>query len=146
MIRRLVAVGALAVAAQAGAQTLSLEDLQRLPEGSQRELQDITTETLDRIEHGDKALVRGLDKLTGVVTDMELSVGQTTRLGHIDVMLGDCRYPVDNPSSDAYAYLVVQDVGASEPAFSGWMIASSPALNALDHARYDVWVLRCATS
>jgi len=25
------------------------------------------------------------------------------------------------------------------------MIASSPALNALDHPRYDVWVMRCTT-
>ena len=30
--------------------------------------------------------------------------------------------------------------------FAGWMIADSPALNALDHPRYDVWVLRCITS
>jgi len=32
-----------------------------------------------------------------------------------------------------------------KPVFKGWMIASSPALNALDHPRYDVWVLRCIT-
>jgi hypothetical protein len=31
------------------------------------------------------------------------------------------------------------------PVFSGWMIASSPALNAMDHPRYDVWLLRCQT-
>ncbi len=31
-------------------------------------------------------------------------------------------------------------------AFSGWMIASSPALNALDNPRYDVWLLRCNNS
>ena len=29
------------------------------------------------------------------------------------------------------------------PLFSGWMLASSPALSALDHPRYDVWVLSC---
>ncbi|MGB0439332.1 MAG: DUF2155 domain-containing protein [Paracoccaceae bacterium] len=32
------------------------------------------------------------------------------------------------------------------PVFEGWIIASSPALNAMDHARYDVWVLRCNTA
>jgi hypothetical protein len=26
------------------------------------------------------------------------------------------------------------------------MIASSPAISALDHPRYDVWVLRCIIS
>ncbi|MEZ5716636.1 MAG: DUF2155 domain-containing protein [Paracoccaceae bacterium] len=32
-----------------------------------------------------------------------------------------------------------------DPIFTGWMVASSPALNAMDHRRYDVWVLRCIT-
>ena len=27
--------------------------------------------------------------------------------------------------------------------FTGWMFASSPALNALEHPVYDVWVLDC---
>ncbi|MEO0381372.1 MAG: DUF2155 domain-containing protein, partial [Pseudomonadota bacterium] len=27
-----------------------------------------------------------------------------------------------------------------------WMIASAPALSAMEHARYDVWVMRCTTS
>ncbi|MFT5180431.1 MAG: hypothetical protein ACI8S3_000304, partial [Alphaproteobacteria bacterium] len=29
------------------------------------------------------------------------------------------------------------------PLFSGWMFASSPALSALEHAVYDVWVVDC---
>ncbi len=29
--------------------------------------------------------------------------------------------------------------------FSGWMFASSPALNALEHPVYDVWVIDCRT-
>ena len=27
--------------------------------------------------------------------------------------------------------------------FSGWMFASSPALSALEHPVYDVWVIDC---
>ena len=30
--------------------------------------------------------------------------------------------------------------------FSGWMFASSPALSALEHPVYDVWVIDCAQS
>ena len=33
-----------------------------------------------------------------------------------------------------------------ETLFEGWMIASSPALMALDHPRYDVWALRCGAA
>jgi hypothetical protein len=29
--------------------------------------------------------------------------------------------------------------------FAGWMFASSPALNALEHPVYDVWVIDCKT-
>lgn len=32
-----------------------------------------------------------------------------------------------------------------ENVFRGWMFASSPALNALEHPVYDVWVINCTT-
>ena len=35
------------------------------------------------------------------------------------------------------------DVVADEAIFSGWMFASSPAVNALEHPVYDVTVLAC---
>ena len=92
------------------------------------------------------ALLRGLDKVSGEVVDLDLSVGETVRLGRLDVTLGGCRYPVDDPAGDAYAFLTIQAEGMSGPAFEGWMVASSPALSALDHPRYDVWVMRCRSS
>ena len=95
---------------------------------------------------GTGAVLRGLDKLNGRTVDIELDTGQTGTLLGLEVRLGECRYPVDNPTGDAFAYLVIRERGDSEVRFQGWMIASSPALNALDHFRYDVWVLRCKTS
>jgi hypothetical protein len=92
------------------------------------------------------ALLRGLDKVSGAVTDLDLSVGETVQLGRLAVTLEDCRYPVNDPAGDAYALLLIEAEGMSGPAFEGWMIASSPALSALDHPRYDVWVMRCRSS
>jgi hypothetical protein len=92
------------------------------------------------------AFLRGLDKVSGEVTDLDLAVGETVRIGRLAVTLGDCRYPVDDPAGDAFAYLTIQSEGLSAPAFEGWMVASSPALSALDHPRYDVWVMRCRSS
>jgi hypothetical protein len=92
------------------------------------------------------ALLRGLDKVSGAVTDLDLSVGETVQMGRLAVTLEDCRYPVNDPAGDAYALLLIQAEGMSGPAFEGWMIASSPALSALDHPRYDVWVMRCRSS
>lgn len=95
---------------------------------------------------GTGAVLRGLDKLTGQLYDIELTPGGLTKFGHIEIILEDCRYPDGNPSGDAYAYLTVRDVNDDAEVYSGWMVASSPALNPMEHSRYDVWPLRCTTS
>ena len=88
-------------------------------------------------------VVRWLDKVSGEIVDLTILRGQSVKQGRLTVRLEDCRYPVDDPSSNAYAHLTISDSLVTDPVFSGWMIASSPALSALDHSRYDVWVLRC---
>jgi hypothetical protein len=90
-------------------------------------------------------VVRWLDKLSGQVGDVDLSRGQSVKEGRLTIQLDECRYPVADPASNAYAHLTILDELRAEPVFSGWMIASSPALSALDHPRYDVWILRCDT-
>jgi hypothetical protein len=130
-----------------GGDGLSLEDLQALPDtGFQRELRDITTETQVKVTSGTGVNLRALDKLTGEVQDLSIAVGQPAVFGRISIYLADCRYPEGNRSGDAYAYLMVHAQGVDEPVFSGWMVSSSPALNAMDHARYDIWPLTCSTS
>lgn len=98
------------------------------------------------VASGTAGELRVLDKLTGEVRDLSLSLGETGQLGFLAVRLNDCRYPIDNPSGDAFAQLFVSDIQKTETLFSGWMLASAPALNAMDHPRYDVWALRCITS
>nr|WP_132950410.1 DUF2155 domain-containing protein [Rhodovulum bhavnagarense] len=92
------------------------------------------------------AVLRWLDRVSGETVDLSLSPGQVGRVGRLSVVLGECRYPADNPASDAFAFLTIHEEGQDRPLFSGWMLASSPALNALDHPRYDIWVLRCNKS
>lgn len=92
------------------------------------------------------AVVRGLDKLSGELRDLTLSNGQMVSFGRLEITLSDCRYPSGNSSSNAYGYLTILDAATKTPVFRGWMVASSPALNALDHPRYDIWILRCSTS
>lgn len=92
---------------------------------------------------GGKALLRGLDKVTGQTQDFDLVAGQALEFGRLEVRLGECRFPAADPSSDAYAELTIQDRRANSTVFSGWMIASSPAISALDDPRYDVWVISC---
>ena len=94
---------------------------------------------------GTGVVLRGLDKVDGDVVDMTLANGQSTDIGRLTVELRGCRYPQGAATAEAYAYLTIRDTPSSNIIFDGWMIASSPALNALEHPRYDVWVMRCTT-
>lgn len=89
------------------------------------------------------ARLRWLDKLTGETADIELLPGQAAISGRLTILLDECRYPADTPAAEAFAHLTVTADGIAEPVYSGWMVASSPALSALEHPRYDVWVLTC---
>lgn len=107
---------------------------------------DVEASEVERVSQGGAAVLRGLDKMSGEVRDMPVGVGQSQRLGRLEITLTECRYPTDNPAGNAYAHLRIREAGQSVPRFQGWMVAASPALNALDHPRYDVWVMRCTSS
>ena len=91
-------------------------------------------------------VLRALDKISGQTTDIEISAGSAARFGNLQIVMADCRYPAGNPAGNAYAALEASEAGKAGTLFSGWMIASAPALSALEHPRYDVWVIRCTTS
>lgn len=88
-------------------------------------------------------VLRWLDKLSGATEDVTMPAGQTLERGQLTIRMDECRYPANDPSSDAFAHLTIMDNRTQAIAFDGWMIASSPALSAMDHPRYDVWVLNC---
>lgn len=92
------------------------------------------------------AQVRWLDKIAGTTGDLDLSRGQVGQVGRLTILLDTCRYPAEGEPTEAYAHLTISDSFITTgPVFSGWMVAESPALSAMDHSRYDVWVLRCLT-
>ena len=91
------------------------------------------------------ATLRGLDRIRGRTQDIDIAPGQTVIYERLEVTLAECRYPSGEENIEAFAYLTIRDLREDEAAFEGWMFASSPALSALDHPRYDVWVLSCRT-
>ena len=92
---------------------------------------------------GSAGAFRVLDKVTGEVSNMTINAGRIAEVGLLRVQLNDCRFPSANPSGDAYAAVSIFYREDTTPIFEGWLLASAPALNALDHPRYDIWVLRC---
>jgi len=91
-------------------------------------------------------VLRALDKISGNTVDLEIPTGASASVGNLEITMIDCRYPVGDPAANAYAALEIIETGKPGTLFSGWMIASAPALNALEHFRYDVWIIRCTTS
>jgi hypothetical protein len=91
--------------------------------------------------------LRELDKMTGQTETFELAVGETRQVDRLQIRLEACRSPETNDTHGTVAFLKVWDVRKPEDeAFSGWMFAESPSLSALDHPRYDLWVISCTTS
>jgi hypothetical protein len=105
-----------------------------------------TTASAVQTSNGKGAVLRALDKTSGTTVDISVASGDVATLGRLKIVLAECRYPKGNPSGDAYAALEISETGRAGTVFSGWMIASAPALNPVEHARYDVWVMRCITS
>jgi len=92
------------------------------------------------------AVLQGLDKVTARVSTIDAPVGDTVRFGTLEIIVRHCdqRPPEETPESAAF--LDVWEARPGESAvtlFRGWMYASSPALSALEHPVYDVWVLDC---
>ena len=94
-------------------------------------------------------VLRALDKITARITEIELPVGEETQFGTLALSAKYCRTrpPIEPP--ETFAYLEIDDIkrhGTRERVFEGWMVASSPGLNALEHPVYDVWVINCKMS
>lgn len=92
------------------------------------------------------ANLRGLDRINGTTMDITLNVGETVKYQRLEITLHACRYPQGDINEDAFAQMTIKDIREETARFSGWMFASSPALSALEHPRYDVWVLSCQNS
>jgi hypothetical protein len=95
------------------------------------------------------AVLRGLDKVTARISTIEVPVGHAARFGTLEITVRTCdkRPPEEQPESAAF--LDIWEIRQEQPAahlFRGWMFASSPALSAMEHPVYDVWVLDCIST
>ena len=95
---------------------------------------------------GETVVMQGLDKVTARVSTFEIPIGVSVRFGTLQIFARACDRtpPEEAPESAAYLEIFEMKPGERRNAlFSGWMFASSPALSALEHPVYDVWVLDC---
>ena len=97
-------------------------------------------------EEVDRAVMRGLDKVTARISTLEAPIDRVVRFGTLEIVARTCRKRPPEETPESAAFLEIWESRPDTPTvslFRGWMFASSPALNALEHPVYDVWVIDC---
>lgn len=103
---------------------------------------------------GTSVMLRALDKVTATTQDFTVEIGDTLEYGSLSIDAVHCEKRPPEELPETFAFLKIRDAkldGAgqetdeADTVFSGWMFASRPALSALDHGVYDIWVVGCKT-
>lgn len=94
------------------------------------------------------AVLQGLDKVTARISTVLAPIDETVAFGTLRITARTCQERPPTLAPESAAFLIVDDAlpdANVNRVFNGWMFASSPALNALEHPVYDVWVLSCSS-
>lgn len=104
---------------------------------------------LPDIEH-QVAILQGLDKITARISPIYATLGLPTYFGSLEIVVRTCRETPPTEPPESAVFMEIRELPPQadrdrepEVLFSGWMFASSPAVSALEHAVYDVWVVDC---
>ena len=99
---------------------------------------------------GDIAVFQGLDKITARIKSLEFEVGKNNKFGILDINVKRCVFSKPTETPESIVYINILDNSKKQiqlkntnVVFNGWMFASSPALNALEHPVYDLVLIEC---
>ena len=87
-----------------------------------------------------------LDKVTARISTKPIPLNQTFQFGSLKVTPRACytRPATEEPKTTTFVEVDDQKLdGTTERIFSGWMLAQSPGLHAVEHPVYDVWLTDC---
>lgn len=90
--------------------------------------------------------LRALDKITGRTQTFNASIDEVLKFGSLFIRPRACNQSLPTEKPESASFLQVwEDTPEEEPTwiFSNWMFASSPALSAMEHPIYDIWVISC---
>ena len=94
-------------------------------------------------------VMRGLDKITGRAYDIEAPLDKPVKFATFTVTARYCYSTPQSETPETAAFVQIDDQRPDKPKhriFSGWMYASSPGLNGVQHPLYDVWAIFCRTN
>lgn len=97
-------------------------------------------------ENRQVAVLRVLDKVTARVEEIDVPIERPFTFGTLIITVHACKVTLPEETPESAAFLDVSELkpGSTETTvFRGWMFASSPALSAMEHPVYDLWVIGC---
>ena len=92
------------------------------------------------------ATFAGLDKITARLTKFDVYMNETVQFGALQITPRACHTRPPTEVQRTSVFVEVDQVslqGTTTRIFTGWMFAESPALNAVDHPVYDLWLVAC---
>ncbi|MBR2299036.1 MAG: DUF2155 domain-containing protein [Alphaproteobacteria bacterium] len=92
------------------------------------------------------AQMQAMDKITGRVSIIEVPVNGAVSFGTFSIVVRSCKARTEEEIPENFAFVDVTDKSFDKEEyniFKGWMLSSSPAVNAVEHPIYDVWLLKC---
>ncbi|WP_099866153.1 DUF2155 domain-containing protein [Pararhizobium haloflavum] len=92
------------------------------------------------------AVFSGIDKITGRITTFDVYINETVQFGALQVTPRVCYTRDETEAPKTTTFVEVDEITLDRKIrriFTGWMFADSPALNAVEHAVYDVWLDTC---
>lgn len=92
------------------------------------------------------AQMQAMDKITGKVSVINVPVDGEVVFGSFSIVIRACKTRPPEETPENFAFVDIADNYKNEEPvniFRGWMMSSTPALNAVEHPIYDVWLLKC---
>jgi hypothetical protein len=146
-------------------QTEKLQSTESIPQESDLSIKSSTTKdpsdksisnnqlSLDKIDQSrfmNIAQLQGLNKITAKSSILEAKIEEPIKFGNLIIIVHKCWQAPINQIPDSKILLEIFEIkhnaGGSDikdRIFYGWLIASDPAVSALEHPIYDISALNC---
>jgi hypothetical protein len=95
------------------------------------------------------ATFSGLDKISGRIIQFDVALNETVQFGALQVTPRACFTRPPTETQNTTSFVEVDEITLKAEIrriFTGWMFASSPGLNAVEHPIYDIWLIDCKTT
>ena len=90
----------------------------------------------------DVTVVRVLNKDAGKVQELTIPVGEGVQFEKLNISVRACKQTDPFQAENYFAFVEIAENGQGQ-IYGNWMNRNEPGQNPLQHADYDVWLVRC---